>query len=164
MAIAYNVAHKSNDPRTQVGSVVLSESNDGYWNVIGKGYNKILADIDTHPERFIAPEKYDYVDHAEVRSISDASCNKYGDILVATWAACSGCAKGIIGAGIKTVITDYRVFLHADEITGDGEWNNSIHAALNMFEENGVEFHSVIPDISGYNCKPIKIAGELFQP
>jgi deoxycytidylate deaminase len=147
---------KSNDPSTQVGAVIL-DCDDNISTTVS-GHNKFLDCIKETPEKLNNNSlKNLCITHAERNAIRNYM-KKFGKqpdelTLVATWASCAGCAIDIIDYGIKTVYTDYNIFkfsyLYRDAASSM-KWEQSIHAAFDMFEEAGVEFIA-IDNLPEYN-------------
>jgi dCMP deaminase len=76
------------------------------------------------------------VAHAEFNAIHAAAANGIktaGTTLVCPWAACEECAKSIIQAGIKRLVT------LKPTSTAHGHWDDSISLAMTMLAEAGVE-------------------------
>lgn len=171
---AYKEAELSPDPNTQVGAVILDW--DGEINMHrprGYGYNK-FPDRVKDKDRWTTTDKNIFVSHAEHNAIVDYTnieCkHPKGKIMVATWAACHECAKDIIDFGIAAVISDYRCHEFNAKVRGStGGWAKSVHYAMDMFEEAGVEFYTLDPTTSNLfnydkDLKKIKIARQWFQP
>lgn len=132
MGIAQTIALRSKDPATQVGAVIVDQTNHvlslGY-NGAPNGYNdkmfpwgKVGDELNT---------KYPYVCHAEMNAISNFNGNKQllnGAKVYVTLFPCNECAKLIIQNGIKEVI--YAENKHQD--------SNSVIASKTMLRMCGV--------------------------
>jgi len=94
------VKSRSKDPKTQVGAVLVSPDN----RKISIGYNGFLYGVKDTEERWERPTKYDYVCHAEMNAIVQASTDLVGWTAYTTIPICSVCARYIIQAGIKKVV------------------------------------------------------------
>lgn len=98
--IAKIVAMRSKDPHTKVGAVLVKDKC-----VIGIGYNgdprNFNYNFDWH-----SSEKYNYVIHAELNAISNATrmgVNVNGADIYLTLSPCHDCIKLLIQNGIKNV-------------------------------------------------------------
>jgi dCMP deaminase len=158
LGVAYAQAHRSPDPSTQNGAVVVVDGT-----IVGVGCNRFPAGIAETAERWNdRPTKYAHVVHAEVAATIDA-LRHHADIESATlyvvWYACTDCAKVIIASGIRRVVghEDHRRFAEEHH----PGWTDSITTALAMLGEAGVEcdWHSGPVD-----AEPVRISGQLFDP
>jgi dCMP deaminase len=128
MEMAFKLAERSKDPKTQVGCRIVDDEN----HVIGEGYNGFGAGSEETVELWQRPEKYDHVIHAETNAIGHAA--KMGrstenSTLYVTAFPCLPCAKLVIAAGVSTVV--YGVVLHG--------WNEDSTKALKEFQRCGVD-------------------------
>jgi dCMP deaminase len=132
MGFAVLAAVKSKDS-TKVGAALIGPVQE----VRLTGYNGPPIGVLDLAERRERPAKYLYASHAEANVIAFAArkgiCTEGCSIYV-THHPCSGCAKLIIQAGIKTV-----VFGPGKTSMPDEEFN----AAAVMFREAGVEVYPV---------------------
>lgn len=131
LGIAKAVAQLSKDRRTKVGAVAIGPSGEiramGY-NGFPRGCND---EVDARHER---PEKYLWTSHAE----SNAVCNAArvgvpleGCIIVVTGLfPCMDCARNIVQAGFKAVVSDAE---------HNPRWAESNAKAMELFREVGVE-------------------------
>lgn len=104
LTLAARQASHSPDPSTQVGAVVVSPTGD----TISRGCNTFPRAVQSLPHRLERPDKYSYIEHAERNAIYEAArmgTSLYGATMYANWAACADCARAIIQAGIKRVVT-----------------------------------------------------------
>jgi deoxycytidylate deaminase len=111
----------SHDPRTQVGAVLVS----GRKMVFGAN-------------RFVAScgDKYSRIEHAERAAIyKAAACGvpTAGCVMYAPWFACADCARGIILAGITSVVGLMSLRQQTPE-----RWQETIALADRMLIEAGV--------------------------
>lgn len=131
LKIAYEYARdNSTDQSTQNGAILMKNTH-----IVAYGANKFPTGVKETPERLKRPLKYQFFCHAESSAILDAAKNGIstnGLSMVACWAACSECAKTIIQAGIKHLIT-HKIPEHSSP-----KWQESIKIADIMFEEAGV--------------------------
>lgn len=129
LALAEHVASWSKDPSTKVGSVVASGKD-----VLGLGYNGFPKGVLDSPERlYDRQQKYPRVVHAEPNAILNARTDLRGCTLY-SWpmAPCSSCAKLIIQAGIKRVVSP-------SSSEAMSRWGDDIELAQAMLLEAGVE-------------------------
>ena len=137
MGIAKLTAGRSKDPNTQVGAVIVSESN----RVLSTGYNGTPNGFndddfpwgrDGHP----LETKYMFVCHAEANAIDNFRGYKkefenariYVDLF-----PCNECAKKIIQSGIKEVI--YLSDKYAD--------SDSTKASKLLFDACGIKYRKL---------------------
>ena len=143
MELAFMVASWSKDPSTKTGVVVVGPDRE----IRATGYNGLVRGVDDNiPERMERPTKYDFFEHAERNAVYNAcltGTSLKGCIMYATHAPCTDCARAIIQAGIKTVITNKVVI---DENTPKGTWRDKLEYSAQMFKEAGVEYIELEPD------------------
>lgn len=135
MRLAYDLAAMSPDPSTQNGAVLISRH--GYC--IGLGYNRFPDGVTYNQERWEKPAKYHLVWHAEESAIYNAIQEGFDtdrSTLVCPWAACSECAKTIVGLGVKRLV---RLNNSAPSST----WDDSIKYGDLIMKECGVEIVDV---------------------
>ena len=145
----YQWAGNSLDPSTQNAAVVVDV---GSAEVLQGTYavNNFPSGVAHHPERWERPDKYMYVEHAERAAIYRAAAlghKTYGRALVCPWAACTDCARGIIGAGI--------VLLVRHHVTDTSHWDDNIQVADTMLHEAGIQ----IIDLYG----PVRAGVEILR-
>lgn len=128
LAVAYREATNSHDPSTQNGALILI---DGKIETLD--HNRFPDGVEELPERYERPLKYKVIEHAERNAIFAAAkkgiCT-HGATMVCPWAACSDCARAIIQAGIKTLVTHKQAFDRSPD-----HWKKDIEIAFTMFEE-----------------------------
>lgn len=129
------IAQKSKDQSTKVGCVIVGEGNV----VLSMGFNGFPRLIDeTIPERWVRPEKYVWVEHAERNAIFNAARHGIkleGARAYMNWEPlpCSDCTRALIQAGIKEIIGPNKPF----QGVGAGVHYHINHATL-MLKEAGV--------------------------
>ena len=132
MGLAKHYATWSKDIKTGVGCVIVSETN----NEISMGYNGFPRGAnDSINERYYKPLKYAWTEHSERNAIFKAAKEGHstdGCKMYVTYFPCHECARAIIQAGIKEIITYEPDFSHE-------KWGESWNIALDMFEECGVK-------------------------
>jgi dCMP deaminase len=102
MGMAFYVAGKSKDESTKVGAVIVGPDNE----VVSIGFNGIPRGVRDYKSRFVPPEKYAWINHAERNAIDNAArvgqrlkgCHMY-----CTLPTCSDCAKGIVQSGLSGI-------------------------------------------------------------
>ena len=132
MQMAKFVSTWSKDPSTQVGSIAVRNRT-----VIAQGYNGFPRGInDTTTRLDNRTEKYKFMVHAEMNVIYNAAENgvslKDSTVYVYGLPVCSECAKGLIQAGIKRIVTPYQ--------TVPENWQVSTTASQSMFGEVGIRW------------------------
>jgi len=105
MRIAHTIAERSKDPSSQVGAVIVDQSNV----VVGLGYNGFPRGIsgDEFPwerEGEFLKTKYPYVCHAEENAIYNSNNDTKNCKIYSTLFPCNECAKALIQNGIVEVI------------------------------------------------------------
>lgn len=163
LRVAHQFAETSPDPSTQNGAILVQTDAEGLDHVIGGGCNEFPRGVLYNAERFERPLKYSYIEHAERNSILDAArkgnCTD-GATMYVLWAACADCARAIIQAGIKRVVT--HAFYHTQDNTsttgGRKDWAASIDPAFTMLREAGVEI--VFFDESLGSPVPVRFNGQ----
>jgi dCMP deaminase len=133
MKIAHDVALKSKDPSTKVGCVIVGPGHE----IRTTGFNGFPRGIDEVDEkRWERPVKYKYVEHAERNAIYNAArmgtelldCTAYMTI-----PPCPDCARGLIQAGIETV-----VLTTVHPLKDREDWKAQLVFALSLLHEAAV--------------------------
>lgn len=139
MTMAYLFAMRSPDTSTQVGCVVVDDTN----TVASMGYNGWPRSVDPFEEgdsRFSRPEKYLWFEHAERNAIYNA-CRKGVPLdqctIYVTMMPCADCARGIVQVGMKRVVY-HGAGTDLMRLSGT-TWDESHAASMRMFREAGVE-------------------------
>jgi dCMP deaminase len=101
--LAFEVAKRSNDPQTQHGTVLVSQSNE----IIATGYNGHIRDIKPSTLPNLRPDKYDWMIHSEPNAI--LSCARQGKSTLnakayVTGPPCLQCLQFMWQAGIVEII------------------------------------------------------------
>ena len=137
MGVALLAAERSKDPNTQVGACIVDDQN----RILSTGYNGFPhgCSDDEFPwnrDESLGETKYQYVVHAELNAILNASGKKLaGSTLYVGLFPCNECAKAIIQAGVKKVI-----YL-SDKYHG----TPSMEASRKMLEAAGIELEQIKP-------------------
>ena len=106
MGVAILASQRSKDPSTQVGACII----DGEKRILSTGYNGFPQGCsdDEFPwnrDESKGDTKYQYVVHAELNAILNASGKKLaGSTVYVGLFPCHECTKAIIQSGIKEVI------------------------------------------------------------
>lgn len=107
LELADLVASWSKDTSTQCGSVVVGDGR----RILSVGYNGMPRGAnDDAPERHERPEKYYWMSHSEENAVANAAANGIplaGATLYlgANIPICMACARMIVQAGIRCVVT-----------------------------------------------------------
>jgi dCMP deaminase len=145
MDIARVYASKSKDPSTQVGAVIVGphhEQRSGGYNGMARGLN------DRIPERYVRPDKYLWIEHAERNAIYNAArvgiatggCTLY---IAAPLPPCANCARAIIQAGIVEVVCED---VHGHMKPENERWRPDMFIAAAMLAEAKIAFRNWRPD------------------
>jgi len=129
LELAKQISSWSKDPKTKVGAVI---ANDKRF-ILGTGYNGFPRGVEDRPERYEDHDtKYAFVVHADLNAILNCEHRPEGATFY-IWPLfpCNHCAKAIIQAGIKRVVS-----LPLDEKHGYLHYSTSIA----MFNESGVKY------------------------
>ena len=137
MGVAILASQRSKDPSTQVGACII----DGDKRILSTGYNgfpKGCSD-DEFPwnrDESQGETKYQYVVHAELNAILNASGKKLADAtLYVGLFPCNECAKAIIQSGITEVV-----------YLSDKYHNTSaMMASRKMLDAAGVKYRQIKP-------------------
>jgi dCMP deaminase len=105
MALTYIIASRSKDPSTQVGAIVV----DSDHRPLGIGYNGIpqaMSDKDINWKR---PDKYVYIEHAEINALDHAGLGiglhaLRGCVIYVSAMPCPNCMRKIAKYRLKQVI------------------------------------------------------------
>lgn len=135
MGLAILSSHRSKDPTTQVGAVIVSQDN----RVIGVGWNGMPSGTnnDTNfpwgkDNADPLQNKYMFVVHAEPNAIFHANHSVRGCTMYLTWFPCCECAKSIAQAGISKI-----VYLHDHS---SDRYKTSMEASRKIFDLAGVVY------------------------
>lgn len=132
IGVAALSAHRSKDPKTQVGACIVRDNK-----ILSVGYNGFPNGIsdDKFPwsseSAKLENRKDAYVVHAELNAILNSNVNLQGATIYVTLHPCNECAKAIIQAGIKKVYFRFAKYSEKEDI------------ADRMFKEAEVEIEKV---------------------
>ncbi len=145
LRVAYRIGwDQSEDPNTKLGAILVAPTHPRSWllgspTIIGAGANHFPEGMaKRHPERLVAPLKYDYVIHAEQSAIISAAAytGRAGEAtMYCPWSPCLKCAAFIVDAGIKTVIAHKAAHDRAPD-----RWQKSVDDGIALLEECGVKY------------------------
>jgi dCMP deaminase len=137
MGVAILASQRSKDPSTQVGACII----DADKRIISTGYNGFPQGCsdDEFPwnrDESLGETKYQYVVHAELNAILNASGKKLaGSTVYVGLFPCHECAKAIIQSGIKEII--YLSDKYHD--------TPSMAASRKMLDSAGVVYRQIKP-------------------
>lgn len=143
MGLAKHIAGWSKDRSRRVGCVIVGPNNE----VRSTGYNGFPRGInDADETRHARPAKYAWTEHAERNAIYNAArcgISTEGCTMYVPWYPCMDCARGIVQAGIRTLVA-----IAPDE--KDPIWGEQFRTVSEMFAElvavNAFEVRYVQPD------------------
>ena len=155
MRQVYLVASKSKDPRTKIGAVLVRDNT-----VISQGYNGFPRGLRDAEERYNnRVVKNELVCHAEHNAILNCARNgisTLGATLYTQGIPCKECAKAVIQAGIKNIIT-HSIW---PNLTHCPAWVDSIELSEKMLDESriGLSYIDIKLNIEGFlDGKVIKV-------
>jgi dCMP deaminase len=132
----------SKDPSRKVGALCLHPES---LAILSQGYNGFPRGVDEiKPERWEKPMKYRWIEHAERNCIYNAcrhGTGLDGTIAVVTMFPCADCARALIQAGVRTLVT-----MKPD--MSDPRWGSEFQISLEMFQEVGMVMLYVDPKLS----------------
>lgn len=143
MRMCYLVAHKSHDPKTKIGSVLVREKN-----IIATGYNSFPRGVKDLSERYDNRDlKRKIVCHSEenvVLTSARLGINTSETTLYTFGIPCVSCCKILIQGGIKEIVTHYQW----PNLTHSKEWVDSINLSNILINEVGIK-HRIFNKILG---------------
>lgn len=133
--LAATRAKDSDDPRTHVGAVVYEygskEAICSEPNQLSRGFT--LADLEIH-------DKYAIMLHAEQAALYEY-LKRYWQVrsigLAVTAACCTECAKAIVAAGVKEVITSRKA------IEAMPTWKEEIEKGHQILKQAGIDLFMI---------------------
>jgi dCMP deaminase len=132
MHLASTLATLSKDQNKQVGALLLDPDT---LFIKSSGYNGFPINIRDDPDRWQKENKSSYVQHAEMNAICSAA--RHGtplnnSICIVTYHPCSTCAKALIQAGVKQIITHKPDYSHP-------RWGIEFERASQLFKEANIQ-------------------------
>jgi dCMP deaminase len=158
MRRAYEKALESPDPSTQNSALLVTDMGSLAW-IVAEDVNRFPDGVEYTPERWERPLKYSYVEHAERNVIYQLARKGYpteGLIMISCWACCSDCARAIIQAGIKKLVTHKQAVDRSPPF-----WAEEVKVAYTMLQEAGVELEFLDATFGGIE---IRHTGEVWRP
>jgi len=157
MKVAFTIALVSPDPSSQNSAFLVHPDKARTVAPQTIAVNEFPRGVTYTDERWVRPDKYHYVEHAERNALYNAA--RYGVptdgmTMVSVWASCADCARAIIQCGISTLVR-YKM-RHIES------WQMSTEIGDVMFAEAGIEVIEIdtpFPDI-----QPILRSGKLWHP
>lgn len=147
MELAYSRARFSKDPSTQVGAIVIGPAKEDRSSGYNGAPRGCCADELVDP-RGARPEKYFWFSHAELNAITNAArvgVPLEGCTMYVTHPPCMDCARAIVQAGIRRVVTVSQ----SDEFCQ--RWNEHIIRSERLFKE--CEVHYEVIDAKSYRAQ-----------
>ncbi len=139
MELAYARARFSKDTSTKVGAVIAGAAKEDR----SSGYNgapRGCAADEAGDLRSARPEKYFWFSHAELNAITNAArvgVPLEGCTIYVTHPPCMDCARAIVQAGIKRVVT---VRPSAGFVE---RWEEHMSRSQRLFDECGVAYEEI---------------------
>lgn len=132
LPIVKAIAAMSKDPSTKVGAIAFDEN----FNIVATAYNGFPRGVSDDHSRYENREiKYRLISHAEQNLVAQAA---YGGrslagttVLLTSLYPCSSCAKSLIQAGVKRIISPPP--------DANPRWEEEAKFANLMFVEAGVD-------------------------
>ena len=127
LELAKHISTWSKDPSTKVGAVIVRDKK-----IIGVGYNGFPANIADDDRYHDRDKKYGMIIHAEMNAILNSGESVDGcTVYTYPLPPCNDCAKIIIQAGIKKIVTP--------EIDENHRWCSKWKISEEMFMEAGID-------------------------
>lgn len=171
LRLAYEAALlNSTDPSTQNGVVLVLDEDQNKLSSTKylTSANYFPNNVKESKERWDRPLKYSYVEHAERNVIYLAAKNGFktdGSTMYCAWASCADCARAIIQAGIKKLVTHHDPYAeNRFNQPLSSMWKDSIKIALGMLEEAGVKVTWLDDKIFKDDSFKIRFNGVLVSP
>ena len=139
MELAYARARFSKDTSTKVGAIIIGPSGEDRSSGYNGAPRGCRAD-EPGDARGDRPEKYFWFSHAELNAITNAArvgVPLEGCTIYVTHPPCMDCARAIVQAGIKRVVT---VRPSADFVE---RWEEHMSRSQRLFDECGVAYEEI---------------------
>lgn len=128
LELANHISDWSKDPRTKVGSVIVSDRR----RIVSVGYNGFPRGVDDTEDRLQNRDtKLLFIAHAERNALDNAECSVVDSTLYTTLFPCNECTKSIIQRSVKRIVSykfDYELIERFN-----------FDVSLKMFNECGIE-------------------------
>jgi dCMP deaminase len=102
MALAHNVAKKSQDPSTRVGCVIVTQN----YAAVSFGYNDFVAGCNRRFMTYERPLKHCLEVHAEMNALIAAHTSLHNCRVYVTHAPCPNCLRNLLQAGVTEIVYD----------------------------------------------------------
>lgn len=135
LELAKHVSEWSKDPSSKIGAVIVDPETNV---VVGMGYNGFPRGVGDDTYRLNTRDlKLHYIVHAEVNAILNANksvrgCTIYIHPIIMQPPCCSECAKFIVQAGIKRIVSYTPLELST-------RWKDQSKFANHMITESGIQ-------------------------
>ena len=140
MGLAYARAQFSKDTSTKVGAVIVGPAGEDRASGYNGAPRGCRADELGDPRGTERPEKYFWFSHAELNAITNAArvgVPLEGCTIYVTHPPCMDCARAIVQAGIKRVVT---VRPSAGFVE---RWEEHMSRSQRLFDECGVAYEEI---------------------
>lgn len=140
MGLAYARAQFSKDTSSKVGAVIVGPAGEDRASGYNGAPRGCRADELGDPRGTERPEKYFWFSHAELNAITNAArvgVPLEGCTIYVTHPPCMDCARAIVQAGIKRVVT---VRPSAGFVE---RWEEHMSRSQRLFDECGVAYEEI---------------------
>lgn len=100
MALTFIVASRSKDPSTQVGAIIVDDKS----KPLGIGYNGAPQGILDREINWRRPDKYIFIDHAEINAMDHATGFPPGCTIYVSAMPCPNCMRRIVAKRFKRTV------------------------------------------------------------
>lgn len=126
------IRHDSHDKETKVGAILVHGESGA---TIAEGYNGFVRGAPDHLLPNIRPDKYKYMQHAEMNLLCNAARHGISTnncFVVCTLSPCTSCIRMLYQAGISTII--YReAYCDINESINMGDLNITTRVVDNKY-------------------------------
>lgn len=135
---AYGIAQRSKDPSSQNGALIATRSDDPDIQVdLGRvkgGYNQFYEGIPAnYTDRDVKLRGIEHAERDVIYNAAGSTFNTQGAYMFCPWAACTDCARAIIGAQLEALIYHEERY----QLT-DPRWKENVDEALSWLRASGV--------------------------
>lgn len=158
MSKAYDRALRSPDPSSQNGAVLVHRKINGELDTVSTGFNHFYQGIPGELDD--RTRKLQQIEHAERDCLYYAALNGVsteGSIMVCPWAACTDCARAIIGCGVSCLVYHHERYLLTDK-----RWIDGVNQSMGWMEAAGIQLYPLHGLIQ--RTRPILVSGKLWSP
>jgi dCMP deaminase len=103
MGLTYLIASRSKDPSTQVGAIIVDQTN----RPLGIGYNGIPQSISDKEINWKRPDKYVFIEHAEINAMDHASQGVHSlnaCTIYVSGMPCPDCTRRLVSRRLRRVV------------------------------------------------------------